>query len=524
MSGTRRLVASVLLSSLLTVLSQPPHGFSSPLEQNQPAPAVSHGVASGDVTPTSAVVWARAARPAMMRVEYDTSPAFRSPGVARTAVNESTDLTGQVLLEELSPGTEYHYRVRFEVMAPNGATSASPYTVGRFRTPPEPTEPTALSFVFSGDLGGFPYCRPADSGYTILGSMADLAPDFFLATGDMIYADTTCPAVRPDGRRNLPKPVPDVDSAAVDWSNRTRLREIYGANWRYNREDAHLQRLLAATPVYAQWDDHEVINNFGASWEYWNEANRERAGYANLVEIGREYFFNYTPTARDRDEPARIYRQFSWGRDVDLFILDTRSYRSRNELEDTNEEAKSLLGSEQLAWLRAGLEQSRATWKLVASGLPISARSAGTPASGVDGWTGGPQGDAASRTGFRRELAMLLGALDAMRVRNVVFLAGDAHRALAIHYETDFDGDGIPLSFHEFIAGPLSANPGGLNNPQLDRTFNPTILYGRGELFNFGHVQVATDSDGLSRLSFAIVDELGTPQPGSEIELRAQPG
>ena len=38
------------------------------------------------------------------------------------------------------------------------------------------------------------------------------------------------------------------------------------AHWRYNRTDPAFQDFLRTTPMYVQWDDHEVINDFGAAW------------------------------------------------------------------------------------------------------------------------------------------------------------------------------------------------------------------------------------------------------------------
>ena len=72
------------------------------------------------------------------------------------------------------------------------------------------------------------------------------------------------------------------------------------------------------------------------------------------------------------DEPYRIYRSFRWGRQAELFLLDARSYRSLNDLPDRADNEKTLLGREQLDWLRGGLARSSATWKIVSTDVPLS--------------------------------------------------------------------------------------------------------------------------------------------------------
>ena len=102
--------------------------------------------------------------------------------------------------------------------------------------------------------------------------------------------------------------------------------------------------------MYSQWDDHEVLDDFGADWSYWNNENQNRTGYQNLVHEGRKAFFNFSPIDTDITDPNRIYRSFHWGNDLDLLILDARSDRSRNDMIDTVKNNKTMLGSEQLTW------------------------------------------------------------------------------------------------------------------------------------------------------------------------------
>jgi alkaline phosphatase D len=74
---------------------------------------ITHGIASGDVTDDSAVVWSRSNRESQMHVEYDTNTNFSQPKStnAATLTNQTTDYTAHVKLESLSPDTLYYYRV-----------------------------------------------------------------------------------------------------------------------------------------------------------------------------------------------------------------------------------------------------------------------------------------------------------------------------------------------------------------------------------------------------------------------------
>jgi alkaline phosphatase D len=400
-----------------------------------------------------------------------------------------------------------------------GRSDVSASVVGSFKTAPAASDSQPVSFIVGADVGGQRFCRnAATGGYTIFASMAALAPDFFIANGDMIYADGDCPAEGPDGPggwENIPGDFPNVADPSVDWTNTTQVREVFLRHWRYNRADPYQQAFLRSTSMYSQWDDHEVINDFGAPWTYWNSANINRPGYPNLVAQGLDTFFAYSPIDRIAGDENRIYRAFKWGSDVELFILDARSYRDRNDVPDTPENDKDMLGREQIAWLVHGIRQSTATWKIIASDVPISIGT-GSAAFGRDAWAN----IGVEPTGFERELLRMLGELDAVNADNLVFVTTDVHHSQTIRYDTDADGDGDRLVFHELVSGPLNAvrNP-AKRQDQLDPAANPTSLFGAGGLFNFNYVRVARQADGKVHLMADVRDEAGLPLPGSFLDL-----
>jgi phosphodiesterase/alkaline phosphatase D-like protein len=482
----------------------------------QQVPVVTHGVASGDVTADSAVVWARADRESTMHARV--TPVAGGPSLrwTSTPVTAETNFTAEILLSDLMPATAYRYEVWFE--GPEGAGSSD---TGTFRTAPNVGSRTSVSFIWGGDLGGQEHCRQVDGGYRIFEPMLAFQPDFFVANGDMIYGDNECPERGPlPGWTNVPGDFPAVTDPSVDWLDRARVEEIYVAHWLYNRADAAFQAFMRAVPMYVQWDDHEVINDFGAQWPDY-PATPERAGYPNLVEAGRKAFFDFHPIARHPDEPDRIYRSYRWGRDVELFILDARSYRSDNRAADTPENAKTMLGREQLEWLRAGLAASTATWKIVSSDVPLSVPT-GSEGIGRDAFANQARSPEVARTGFEGELLDLLRSLDAANVRNLVFVATDVHFAAQLRYEPDLDGDGDRLVFHELISGPLTA--GRTASPaSMDATLAPAVLYAEGNIFNFGTVRIGDGTSAEPHLWTDIRDETGRTRPGSSLELVPEP-
>jgi len=70
---------------------------------------LTHGIASGDVTATEAVIWARANRAAQMVVEYTPASTVSWPPLRQVGplVDVRDDFTGKVILQGLRPDTRY---------------------------------------------------------------------------------------------------------------------------------------------------------------------------------------------------------------------------------------------------------------------------------------------------------------------------------------------------------------------------------------------------------------------------------
>lgn len=518
-----RISSSIILSILIIgIISSIPSPLNAQSTTNNSDPALSikDGISSGDVTHNSAIIWSRANNDSLMHVIYDNDSAFSYPILKIKAVNSSTDYAGKIKIDELYSNTKYFYKVWFSSYD-NRTNSSS--IVGSFRTAPTPTfSGNPISFILGADVGGQKFCREVNNGYLIFERMKSLLPDFYINNGDMIYAINDCPKERPDGRQNIPGNFLGIGDLTVDWNNLTQVHDIYLKHWIYNKGDSHLQRFLGNASMYSQWDDHEVINDFGSQWSYWNSQSKNRTGYQNVVQAGTSAFFNFSPLERNQQERDRIYRSFQWGKDLDLLILDARTYRDRNDLPDTEQNNKTLLGKDQLSWLKENLANSNATWKIVSNDVPMSIPT-GSNASvfGRDGWANGVDTDFSSKTGFERELKDLMKFIDDEDIKNVIFITTDAHFPAILKYNADVNGDGDPVNVYEIVCGPLSAIRYGIPLiplPTLDPTFRPVILYLEGGIYNFAYFKIQRDNDGLAHLSVSIIGEDGLPRPGSNID------
>ena len=474
-------------------------GASKPPQPSPPAP----WVASGEPRADSVVLWARADGPAELLawVGGEGDP------ISLGSVGPATDFAASLHLTGLAPDQE----VLIQVRTVRDGQQSPPATL-RSRTAPDPESPAPLTLVVGGDLAGQGFCRPLSTGYTIFQAIAESRPDVVVANGDLIYADSACPEVAPDGQPNVPASFRPIQDPSLPWTDGPAVLAELHAHWRYNRADPHLQALMATTPWVAQWDDHEVINDFGGAWDRWWTGDPDRPGYPTLVSQGRAAFDAWNPVVPG----APLHRTLPWGSDVLLILLDGRSFRSPNPEPDGPQ--KTLLGPEQLAWLIETLTASTATWKIVSSDVPLSVPTGSAPWTvGRDAFAAGtgdartPPGteDRSAETGFQRELDALWAAI--AEVPGVVFTTTDVHHARILSYPQAGGGEVL-----EVISGPLRAVPAA---PwPLDPTLAPLVLYEEGRLENFAVIQI----DG-ARLRVEIRGADGVTRPGSVVTREALP-
>src|SRR4030095_7920097 len=198
-------------------------------------------------------------------------------------------------------------------------------------------------------------------------------PDFLVHSGDLIYADNPIvPALElPDGTIWRSIVTPEKSKVAET------LAEFRG-NFRYNLHDEHIRSCHAAVPLFSQWDDHEVRNNWYPGQKLLEDPRYTEKSIDVLAANAKRAFLDYTPVRPSPDQ--RIYRHVPRGPLCDLFFLDLRSYRGPN---NPNRQARpgpdtAFLGAFHIAWLQEALRTSTGRWKIICSDMPLGLLVAGS--------------------------------------------------------------------------------------------------------------------------------------------------
>jgi alkaline phosphatase D len=422
------------------------------------AKGFSFGVAAGEITSSSAILWARPDSRRATMLEVATDRRFRDVVEERTVTpRRSDDNTVQALVRGLRPGRTYYYRW----LQRGGRRS----DVGRFETAPRASANRTVNFAFSGDADGFRFPGAALHYNSVLGSpeplgaqsfgvyrrMAEEGNDFNVNLGDVIYSDSE---VRNSG--------PVALTTRQKW-----------AKYRQNLAVRNLRTLRANTGHYPHWDDHEFVDDFSIP-------ERGQAVY----NAGVTAFRDYNPVTYSRSRG--IYRSFRWGRNAEFFYLDLRSFRDakasaggvcnnpqtgrpdnfptlpqerrnflalfssdlsqpvsqecKNRINDPN---RSMLGSAQRQRFLEAIRRSTATFKIVMNEVTMQQYYA----FNYDRWEG-----------YAHERRQILESLQANGVKNVVFLTTDDHanHVNVVRMQTLEEGGPIDTPYQEFVTGPVS--------------------------------------------------------------------
>ncbi|MFJ8886646.1 alkaline phosphatase D family protein [Streptomyces sp. NPDC102402] len=461
---------SVLRGSLLAsaAVAVPAAFTTAPAFALSGRPSAPWGVQVGDVTASSALVWVRSDRPARMTVETSATESFRR---ARTwngpLVGSGTDFTGTTALHGLPAGEQVHYRVT--LADPHNPRRTGRPVYGTFRTAPAGRR-DGVRFLWSGDIAGQGWgINPDIGGYRVYDEMRRLDPDFFLCSGDNIYADGVLePSVTlPDGRiwRNITTPEKSKVAETLD---------EYRGNFRYNLLDDNLRAFNAQVPSVIQWDDHEVRNNWYPGQILddvrYTEKNVDLLA-ARSMRAFREYF--PVPTLQASPDERRMHRVVRHGPLLDVFVLDMRSFRNANSPGRQPDDTTGILGAGQLSWLKRELTRSRAVWKVIAADMPLGL----VVPDGATDFEAVAQGDPGAPLGRELQIAELLRHIKHRRITGTVWLTADVHYTSAQHYSPERAAFKDFAPFWEFVSGPLAA--GGFPANALDGTFGPERVFVR---------------------------------------------
>ena len=456
-------------------------------------PLFTHGIQSGDVDAGRAMLWARADREARVLIDISTrgdfDDAVRLPHVD---VTEATDYAAKIDVPNLPAGQDVFYRVTL-------ADLASPTLTGQVMTGHLRTAPAArrtVTFGWSGDTAGQGWgIDTARGGMRTYKTMQAHNFDFFIHSGDTVYCDGPI------------KPEVTLKDGTI-WRNHVTaekskvadtLNEFRGA-WKYNMLDENVRAFNAQVPVYYQWDDHEVLNNWFPG-EMLPDGDPRYTDYVTrssslLAARANRAFLEMTPIRTVQAEPGRIYRKISYGPTLDIFMLDMRTYRNANSPNDESRQV-NFLGPEQVRWFKQALLQSDATWKVVAADMPIGIM----VRDGQTDFENMANGDGPAR-GREIEFANLLTFIKHAGIKNVVFLTADVHYTAAHYYDPNKAQYQDFAPFWEFVSGPLHAGTFGPGD--MDNTFGPQVMYVKAPTKEQG--QNLPPSDGLQFFGKVTID------------------
>ncbi len=394
-------------------------------------PMFQHGVASGDPLADRVILWTRATPPAPRSVVIVSYVVATDPGLTQvvlrgsTKTNPARDYTVKIDAGGLSPATSYYYR-----FSADGQNSP----VGRTRTLPVGSTARLRMAVVSCSN----HAAGLFNAYRRVAERADL--DLVVHLGDYVYE------YGPNQYGSLRTPEPAHEMLTL---SDYRLRHA-----QYKR-DADLQEVHRQHPMICIWDDHEIAND---SWAGGAENHTEgvEGSWTQRVSQGLQAYYEWMPVrvvdplARQRNQ-----RAFQIGDLVDLVMLEERLSARSQQLPATipipalgttgfvqtgafaNPE-RTLLGTEQEAWLAARLRGSTARWKLIGQGVmfaQLKLQAAPLAAGGgvfvnSDQWDGyQPARD--------RIYSVLKGDAGQPAVNNCVLLTGDIHSSWAADLTQD---------------------------------------------------------------------------------------
>jgi alkaline phosphatase D len=395
----------------------------------------------GHTTASTAKIWVETDAPSTVQVDYFVSPGNRIPlvkGSAQAQTTEDFPHVAVVELKDLGANAQVRYSVRVNnrIIRPLGPQV--------FRTmPEEPEGENGADFMVA-----FGSCmNPVDVPYqSIWNKAVQFRPAAFLFIGDINY-------------------MPGHEAGYGDDKEIVRL--AMAGYHREARDVPGVRTLMATTPSYGIWDDHDYGPNNSDRTFKWRD---ESIGIYN----------RYWPNVKTHQNG--VYHSFRIA-DVEFFMLDDRANRDPNEAPDR----AAMFGNEQMEWLRNGLKASTATFKILANGNTMAT----------------PYGENWAHFGTERDdfLKWMFGN----SITGVVFIAGDWHVGTLNRLHRPQDD--YPL--YELLSSnanvrkqpintDLTANAGG-NHHSAANTYSG---------YNFGALWFSGKKDARS-ITLQIIDENG---------------
>ena len=335
-----------------------------------------HGVASGDPLKDKVILWTRLTpNDVSLRLEVIWEIALDQKfsqlvnfGKVQTA--QAQDFTVKVDANKLRSNQRYYYRFRYgNVISP----------IGQTKTLPEISN--TVSFAVCS-------CSNYPAGYFhVYQEIAKQDVDVVIHLGDYIYEYGKDGYATEDAAK-LGREL------ALDNNKEMMTLDDYRKRYALYRKDIDLQTVHQRHPFIVIWDDHELAND---TWKDGAEnhteetqSNKNEGKFIERKIAALQAYFEWMPIRPVSDnDHLNIYRQFNFGTLVQLTMLDTRVLARDRQLdyadymtaqgmnfqrfqEDLNHPMRTLMGSTQLQWLQAQLEQSTATWNVLGQQVLMS--------------------------------------------------------------------------------------------------------------------------------------------------------
>ncbi|MCM8527114.1 MAG: alkaline phosphatase D family protein [Lentisphaeraceae bacterium] len=350
------------------------------------AKPIIHGPLVGATGSDFSSVWIRTDIERAVKVQVSETEDFSQiAGEGEGKTSAKDDYTAVIKVSGLKPSTKYFFR-----MIADGEVQKSKVTQS-FKTFPSREEKAVFSITFGGGAGYNPQFE------RMWDTLNSHKPAAMMLLGDNVYIDT-----------------PKIVETQQYCYYRRQSRPEYNS-------------FVGQTPVFAIYDDHD----FGDD-DCWGSPNKDKPAWKRpVLKVFSENWAN--PYYGGGAENPGCWFSTNIG-DVDFFFMDCRYYRD-NKVD--KKPGKTMLGEYQKAELKRKLKESKATFKVICSTVPVAK---GTKPGSFDTWDG-----------YDEERQEIFNFLADNKIEGVFIISADRHRSDAWKIERT---KGYPL--YEFMSSRLT--------------------------------------------------------------------
>jgi alkaline phosphatase D len=268
------------------------------------------------------------------------------------------------------------------------------------------------------------------------------------------------------------------------------------------------------------WDDHEIENDYASLIR---EDPRPQEGFPAMVTAGYQAYYEHMPlraSSMPQGPHMQLYRKITWGNLAEIQVLDTRQYRSDQPGGEgatvrspaSLDPSTTMLGPTQERWLLQNLDQSQATWNVLAQQVQMADIEQGSGEPGApelywqDSWPGYPE--ARNR---------ILNHVMSRGIPNLAVITGDIHCHWANDLKADWEDPSSQTIGTEFICTSVTAE-GSAEASDFFREY----LDGRNEHIRWfdgrhgGYTGVTVTPESWTA-DFYQVDDMRDPESGIQV-------